>query len=80
MRSFRLNLPKLPKATPSFGTSLSVVRFILWHGCVHGLSVSVIDDSLSRSLGNPIQPTCLRTYLTIFISSLSRSNFQGDLS
>ena len=80
MCSFRLNLPTLPKATPWLCTSLSAVQFVLSHGCVHGRPVWAIDDTLPISLGNPITATCLRTDPSVFISSLSRSNFQGDLS
>jgi len=80
MCSFPLNLPSLPKATPWLRTSLPAVQFVLSHGCVHGRPVSAIDDTLSRSFGNPIRPTCLKTFLSVFISSLSNSNFQGDLS
>jgi len=80
MCSFRLNLPSSPQATPWLRTSLPAVQFVLSHGCVHGRPVSAIDDTLRTSLGNPIRRTCLRGYLSVFISRLSRSHFQGDLA
>jgi hypothetical protein len=80
MCSFRLILPTLPKATPALCTSLSAVRFILSHTCAHRRPLSATDDTLPVSFGNPIRTTWLWQYLLIFISSQSRSNFQGDLS